>query len=235
MSATRATTGCSGSTTSSSPTGSRPPVPARLELRAGPYSLWTLPGAGGVLHAGTIVGGVAANRTDLGMRSVPLLNSAARAGRRLSAGCVRSARWPRNPATATVACDAGRNGARGVRQAATGTGGGARAHAPGRSRRAQRIVRPRVDRDGRRTAAADRDGRARARRHDRPRGHAPSRVPLPRMAGLPTPVRGSAQRCWSRWPSVTGSPDLDDDVSLGRSCASPTLEWRWRIRARSGR
>ena len=38
------------------PTGSRPPVPARLELRAGPYSLWTLPGAGGVLHAGTIVG-----------------------------------------------------------------------------------------------------------------------------------------------------------------------------------
>ena len=57
------------------PTGSRPPVPARLELRAGPYSLWTLPGAGGVLHAGTIVGGVAANRADLGMRSVRLLNS----------------------------------------------------------------------------------------------------------------------------------------------------------------
>ena len=57
------------------PTGSRPPVPARLELRAGPYSLWTLPGAGGVLHAGTIVGGVAANRADIGMRSVPLLNS----------------------------------------------------------------------------------------------------------------------------------------------------------------
>ncbi len=57
------------------PTGSRPPVPARLELRAGPYSLWTLPGAGGVLHAGTIVGGLTANRTDGGTRSVPLLNS----------------------------------------------------------------------------------------------------------------------------------------------------------------
>ena len=57
------------------PTGSRPPVPARLERRAGPYSLWTLPGAGGVLHAGTIVGGLTANRTDGGTRSVPLLNS----------------------------------------------------------------------------------------------------------------------------------------------------------------
>jgi hypothetical protein len=45
-------------------TGSRPPVPARLRLRAGPYSLWTLPGAGGVLHAGTIVGHLTANRTE---------------------------------------------------------------------------------------------------------------------------------------------------------------------------
>ena len=31
------------------PTGSRPPVAAQLTLRAGPYSLWTLSGAGGVL------------------------------------------------------------------------------------------------------------------------------------------------------------------------------------------
>ena len=63
------------------PTGSRPPVPARLELRAGPYSLWTLPAGGGVLHAGTIVGGLTANRSDIGTRSVPLLNSRlARAG-----------------------------------------------------------------------------------------------------------------------------------------------------------
>ena len=57
------------------PTGTRPPVPARLELRAGPYSLWTLPGAGGVLHAGTIVGTLSADRTDVGRRSIPLLNS----------------------------------------------------------------------------------------------------------------------------------------------------------------
>jgi hypothetical protein len=57
------------------PNGSRPPVPARLELRAGAYSLWTLPGAAGVLHAGAIVGTLSADRTDIGMSSTPLLNS----------------------------------------------------------------------------------------------------------------------------------------------------------------
>ena len=57
------------------PTGSRPPVPARLELRAGPYSLWTFPGAGGVLDAGTIVGTLSADRSDTGTRSIPVLNS----------------------------------------------------------------------------------------------------------------------------------------------------------------
>jgi hypothetical protein len=57
------------------PTGSRPPVPARLGLQAGPFSLWTLPGPGGVLHPGTIVGGLSADRSDIGMRSIPLLNS----------------------------------------------------------------------------------------------------------------------------------------------------------------
>jgi hypothetical protein len=57
------------------PTGSSPPVPARLKLRAGPYSLWTLPRAAGVLHAGTIVGTLSADRTNIGTRSIPLLNS----------------------------------------------------------------------------------------------------------------------------------------------------------------
>jgi hypothetical protein len=57
------------------PTGSRPPVPARLKLRAGPYSLWTFPGAGGVLDAGTIVGTLPADRSDTGTRSIPLLKS----------------------------------------------------------------------------------------------------------------------------------------------------------------
>jgi Bacterial membrane protein YfhO len=57
------------------PTGSRSPVPARLALRAGPYSLWRLPGAGGVLQAGTIGGTMAADRGDIGVRSIPLLNS----------------------------------------------------------------------------------------------------------------------------------------------------------------
>ena len=57
------------------PTGSRPPVPARLELRAGPYSLWTFPGAGGVLDTGAIVGTLSAERSDTGTRSIPVLNS----------------------------------------------------------------------------------------------------------------------------------------------------------------
>jgi hypothetical protein len=63
------------------PAGSAPPVPARLELRAGPYALWTLSGAGGVVRAGAIAGTVSADRSDIGTRSIPLLNSPlARAG-----------------------------------------------------------------------------------------------------------------------------------------------------------
>jgi hypothetical protein len=57
------------------PSGSRPPVPARLELRADRYSLWTLPGAGGALHAGTVLSTLSADRSDIGSRSIPLLNS----------------------------------------------------------------------------------------------------------------------------------------------------------------
>ena len=56
------------------PAGSSPPVPAQLVALAGPYALWTTPTAGYV-HAGTIVGALAANRTDVGARSVPLLRS----------------------------------------------------------------------------------------------------------------------------------------------------------------
>jgi hypothetical protein len=57
------------------PTASRPPVPAELTLRAGPYALWTLPGAAGVLHTGAIVGTLSADRSNIGTRSAPLLNS----------------------------------------------------------------------------------------------------------------------------------------------------------------
>jgi hypothetical protein len=57
------------------PTGSSPPVRARLKLRAGAYSLWTLPRAGGVLHAGTIVGHLTANRTNIAARTLPVLHS----------------------------------------------------------------------------------------------------------------------------------------------------------------
>jgi hypothetical protein len=81
------------------PSGARPPVPARLELRAGRYSLWTLPGPAGVLHAGTIVGTLSADRSDIGTRSVPLLNSRlAQAGDYLRVAYGRSGdREPRLP------------------------------------------------------------------------------------------------------------------------------------------
>jgi hypothetical protein len=43
-------------------------------MRSGPYSLWTIDGAGYV-QAGRIVGEISANRTNVGTRSVPLLGS----------------------------------------------------------------------------------------------------------------------------------------------------------------
>ena len=56
------------------PAGKKPPVPARLTLRSGPYCLWTING-GGYIQAGQIVGTLPANRTNVGTRSVPLLHS----------------------------------------------------------------------------------------------------------------------------------------------------------------
>ena len=56
------------------PTGYPPLVPARLVLRAGRYSLWTL-GTVGYVHVGRIVGSLNANRTDIGVRSIALLRS----------------------------------------------------------------------------------------------------------------------------------------------------------------
>jgi hypothetical protein len=81
------------------PTGSRPPVPAELKLQAGPYSLWTLPGAAGVLRPGTIVGTLSADRSDIGTRSIRLLNSRlAQAGDYLRVAYGHSgAREPRLP------------------------------------------------------------------------------------------------------------------------------------------
>ncbi len=57
------------------PAGHQPPVRARLAMRSGSYSLWTLPGSSGFVHAGAIVGRLTADRTDIGNRSIPLLNS----------------------------------------------------------------------------------------------------------------------------------------------------------------
>ncbi len=56
------------------PAGSSPPVAAQPVALAGPYALWTT-STTGYVHTGTIVGALAANRTDLGVRSVPLLRS----------------------------------------------------------------------------------------------------------------------------------------------------------------
>jgi membrane protein YfhO len=56
------------------PAGTKPPVPARLTMRSGPYSLWTT-GNPGYIQAGQIAGEIAANRTNVGTRSVPLLHT----------------------------------------------------------------------------------------------------------------------------------------------------------------
>jgi hypothetical protein len=56
------------------PAGQQPPVPARLAMRSGPYTLWTINGDG-YIQAGQIVGEISANRTNVGTRSVPLLDS----------------------------------------------------------------------------------------------------------------------------------------------------------------
>jgi len=56
------------------PAGSSPPVPAQLVATAGRYALWTTEN-GGYVHAGTIVGSLAADRTNLGARTAALLRS----------------------------------------------------------------------------------------------------------------------------------------------------------------
>jgi hypothetical protein len=56
------------------PAASPSPVPAQLVATAGPYALWTTD-TGGYVHAGTIVGSLAADRTNLGARTAALLRS----------------------------------------------------------------------------------------------------------------------------------------------------------------
>jgi hypothetical protein len=56
------------------PARDQPPVRARLAMRAGPYWLWTIDGAG-YIQTGRIVGEISANRTNVGARSVRLLRS----------------------------------------------------------------------------------------------------------------------------------------------------------------
>ncbi len=56
------------------PAGMSPPVSARLVMRSGRFTLWTLTGTG-YIQAGQIVGEISANRTDVGSVSIPLLQS----------------------------------------------------------------------------------------------------------------------------------------------------------------
>jgi len=56
------------------PLGQAPPVPARLVMAAGPYRLWVLPNSGYVRVVDT-VGVLSADRTNVGVMSVPYLRS----------------------------------------------------------------------------------------------------------------------------------------------------------------
>jgi Bacterial membrane protein YfhO len=56
------------------PPGRRPPVPALLEMRSGPFRLWMIHG-GGYVQTGRIAGTIAADRTDVGRRAIPMMRS----------------------------------------------------------------------------------------------------------------------------------------------------------------
>jgi hypothetical protein len=56
------------------PSGYTPPVHARRMMRSGPYTLWTIPD-NRYIQTGHIVGHIAANRTNLGPHTIPLLRS----------------------------------------------------------------------------------------------------------------------------------------------------------------
>ncbi len=56
------------------PTGYAPPVRARLVARSGPYALWKFTG-GGYVHIAALTGTLAADRSNVGVRSIPLLHS----------------------------------------------------------------------------------------------------------------------------------------------------------------
>jgi hypothetical protein len=56
------------------PWSDRPSVPARRVLTAGQYALWKI-ARGGYVHAGALAGTIAADRTDIGARTLPVLES----------------------------------------------------------------------------------------------------------------------------------------------------------------
>lgn len=56
------------------PSWRKPPVPARSLARSGPYSLWHT-SITGYMRSGEVIGRLTATRTNIGIRSIPLLHS----------------------------------------------------------------------------------------------------------------------------------------------------------------
>jgi len=74
------------------PTGRTSPVPARLVMVGGPYSLWEIP-SNGYADLIEVRGTLSADRADIGTRSLPLLR-----GQLLSHHEDRAVSWPGQPA-----------------------------------------------------------------------------------------------------------------------------------------
>ena len=88
------------------PAGKKPPVPARLVMRSGPYALWTVDG-GGYVQVGRIVAEVSTDRADVGMCSTRLLRSGLAAagaylGVKWGPACRSPSRLPKAPTGSPV-------------------------------------------------------------------------------------------------------------------------------------
>jgi hypothetical protein len=90
------------------PAARRPPVHARPVMRSGPYRLWTLPSVG-YIETGTVVGQLTANRSDVGLHSLPLLRSGFAAY-----GAYLAVRWAAGPVDEQVGGAIGRRTASGT-------------------------------------------------------------------------------------------------------------------------
>ena len=156
------------------------------------------PATTGYVHAGAIVGPLAANRTDLGARSIPLLHSGlAQYGEYLEVGFDRIAgARPGHCPCASRGASAGTVTSESDDLEQGSVIATVTMRRPGRGRD-ERLVRRRLDRDRRRSPAADDDGRAGAGRDRRPGRNAHRRLSLSgvlRLPGAVCAVRADARR-----------------------------------------